>query len=52
MLKLGATKEGTLRNHKITWTGHVRETAVLSICDFDWQGVKERLDFRLKETFA
>ncbi len=51
VLKLGATKEGTLRNHKITWTGHVRDSAVLSICDYDWQGVKERLDFRLQETF-
>ena len=28
------------------------EAAVLSICDYDWQGVKERLDFRLQETFA
>ncbi len=51
VLKLGATKEGTLRNHKITWTGHVRDSAVLSICDYDWQGVKERLDFRLQEAF-
>ncbi|MDO8296157.1 MAG: GNAT family protein [Caulobacter sp.] len=52
VLKLGATKEGTLRNHKITWTGHVRDTAVLSICDFDWPAVKARLDFRLDLTFA
>jgi RimJ/RimL family protein N-acetyltransferase len=50
--KLGATKEGTLRRHMITWTGHVRDTAVFSIVDFDWPGVKQRLDFRLKEDFS
>ena len=50
--KLGGTKEGVLRNHKITWTGHVRDTAVFSITDADWPAVRERLDFRLRETFA
>jgi len=50
--KLGADKDGVLRNHKITWTGHVRDTAVFSITDADWPGVKQRLDFRLTETFA
>ena len=50
--KLGASKEGVLRNHKITWTGHVRDTAVFSITDYDWPGVKQRLDFRLSETFV
>lgn len=50
--KLGADKDGVLRNHKITWTGHVRDTAVFSITDADWPGVKQRLDFRLTETFV
>ena len=50
--KLGTAKEGVLRNHKITWTGHVRDTAVFSITDADWPGVKQRLDFRLTETFV
>ncbi|KSB90313.1 alanine acetyltransferase [Caulobacter vibrioides] len=50
--KLGATKEGVLRSHKITWTGHVRDTAVFSITDFDWPGVKQRLEFRLSEDFV
>ncbi len=27
--KLGAHKDGVLRNHKITWTGHVRDTVML-----------------------
>lgn len=50
--KLGGTREGTMRNHKITWTGHVRDTVVLSITDADWPAVRDRLDFRLRETFA
>ena len=43
----GASQEGVLRNHKITWTGHVRDSAVFSITDYDWPGVKQRLEFRL-----
>lgn len=29
--KLGAVKEGTLRADRVTWTGHVRDTAIWSI---------------------
>jgi RimJ/RimL family protein N-acetyltransferase len=47
--KLGAEKEGVLRSNKITWTGHVRDTAVFSIIDSDWPAIRERLDFRLRE---
>lgn len=50
--KLGATKEGVLRSNKITWTGHVRDTAVFSIIAQDWPAVRDRLDFRLRETAA
>ena len=49
--KLGATKEGSLRRHMITWTGHVRDTAIYSIVDYDWPGVKQRLEFRLRQDF-
>jgi RimJ/RimL family protein N-acetyltransferase len=52
VLKLGATQEGVLRKHMITWTGHIRDTAIFSIVDFDWPGVKERLEFRLREAFV
>lgn len=52
VLKLGATEEGRLRNHKITWTGHVRDTDVFSIIDTDWPAIRDRLDFRLQATFA
>lgn len=50
--KLGATREGVLRRHKITWTGHVRDTAVFSITDADWPGVRDRLAWRLQESFV
>lgn len=52
VLKLGAIKEGVLRRHMVTWTGHVRDTAVFSITDLDWPGVRDRLDFRLREAFV
>jgi RimJ/RimL family protein N-acetyltransferase len=45
--KLGAQPEGVLRRNKITWTGHIRDTAVFSITDLDWPGVRDRLDMRL-----
>lgn len=39
--KIGATFEGTLRNHMITWTGHDRDSAVFSIVERD----RERLGY-------
>ena len=45
--KLGAVREGVLRRHKITWTGHVRDTVVYSITDLDWPAVRARLEARL-----
>jgi RimJ/RimL family protein N-acetyltransferase len=47
--KLGAVREGVLRRHKITWTGHVRDTVVYSITDLDWPAVKAGLDARLSK---
>ena len=35
--KLGAVREGIIRRHKITWTGHVRDTALYSILAEEWQ---------------
>jgi len=45
--KLGARHEGTLRKHKVTWTGRVRDTALFAILDDDWPAVREGLDRRL-----
>ena len=50
--KLGAEKEGVLRQNKVTWTGHLRDTAVFSIIDRDWPAVRQRLDYRLSEDFV
>lgn len=45
--RLGARLEGVLGNHKITWTGRVRDTALYAVLDRDWPKVRERLDARL-----
>jgi RimJ/RimL family protein N-acetyltransferase len=34
--RLGCTKEATLRAERITWTGHVRDTALWSILAEEW----------------
>lgn len=36
VMKLGAVKEGVLRAERITWTGHVRDTAIYSILAEEW----------------
>lgn len=45
--KLGAVREATLRRHKVTWTGHIRDTVVFAVTDLDWPEVRARLDERL-----
>ena len=36
MKKLGAVREGVLRAHRITWTGHVRDTVLFAILKDEW----------------
>ena len=36
MAKLGAVREGLLREDRITWTGHVRDTILFSILAPEW----------------
>jgi RimJ/RimL family protein N-acetyltransferase len=36
MAKLGAVREGVMRAHTITWTGHVRDTVLFSILKEEW----------------
>ncbi len=38
MAKLGAAREGTLRDHLMTWNGHVRSSTVYSILRGEWAG--------------
>jgi RimJ/RimL family protein N-acetyltransferase len=48
VLKLGAKREGLLRNHRITWTGQRRDTVLFSIVAEEWDEVRERLRARLE----
>jgi RimJ/RimL family protein N-acetyltransferase len=36
VLKLGAHREGLLRSERVTWTGHVRDTALFGLLESDW----------------
>lgn len=46
--KLGATYEGTLRRHKRTWTGRMRDTVQFAILkDEEWPRVRQGLLSRL-----
>ena len=42
--RIGATEEGTLRNHMVTYTGRIRHTVYYSIIDSEWAGVKQQLE--------
>jgi N-acetyltransferase len=44
--RLGAKKDGVLRNHSIL-KGRVRDTVVYSILNTEWEGVKRNLEMRL-----
>jgi RimJ/RimL family protein N-acetyltransferase len=45
--KIGATFEGILRNDRIRYNGEHRNTAVYSIIDSEWEGVKTGLEKKL-----
>lgn len=45
--RLGATKEGTLRNHMIRKDGTIRHTVMYSIIREEWPGVKKHFDIEL-----
>jgi RimJ/RimL family protein N-acetyltransferase len=46
ILRLGATEEGTLRKHVVTWTGRVRDSVYFSILDTEWPDIKLKLEER------
>ena len=47
VLKLGAVQEGILRQHRVVWTGRIRDTVVFSILAEEWPAARARLDARL-----
>ncbi len=46
--RLGAVREGLLRNHYILQDGTFRDSVYFSIIDMEWPGVKRRMEERLK----
>lgn len=42
--RIGAVKEGILRNHMILPDGHYRHSVFYSILDTEWPEVKKRLE--------
>jgi RimJ/RimL family protein N-acetyltransferase len=45
--RIGATEEGTLRQHMITWSGRLRDSVYFSILDSEWPRVKQDLERKL-----
>lgn len=46
--RIGAVKEGILRNHMILPDGRFRHSVFYSILDIEWEGVKKRLEGMLE----
>jgi N-acetyltransferase len=46
--RLGAVKEGVLRNHMILPNGRIRHSAFYSVLDSEWPEVKKRLEQMMK----
>jgi RimJ/RimL family protein N-acetyltransferase len=42
--RIGAVKEGVLRNHMILPDGRIRHSVFYSILDSEWEGVKKKLE--------
>ena len=49
LTRLGATEEGTFRNHMITASGRIRHSVWFSILDSEWIKTKRRLQDRLAQ---
>jgi RimJ/RimL family protein N-acetyltransferase len=47
LLRIGATEEGTLRNHMIAPGGRITHSVYYSIIESEWPDVKKRLEARL-----
>ena len=46
--RIGATREGVLRNHMIVQGGHHRDSVYFSVIDEEWPAVRERLQRLLR----
>ena len=45
--RIGATEEGTLRQHMTTWSGRLRDSVYFSVLDSEWPRVKNDLERKL-----
>ena len=45
--RIGATEEGTFRNHMVTPSGRIRHSVYFSIIDSEWPSIKAKLEQRL-----
>ena len=52
MLRLGATEEGTLRQHMLRRDGTNRDSVYFSVLDREWPGVKIRLEGMMESRTA
>jgi RimJ/RimL family protein N-acetyltransferase len=50
--RLGAVREGVLRQHRIRSDGSIHDNVVFSILDKEWPSVKENLHYLLNEKYA
>lgn len=48
--RLGAKRDGLLRNHKIMPDGRIRDSVVYSILNTEWPGIEQNLRFKLERT--
>ena len=48
--RIGATEEGTLRQHMVTWSGRLRDSVYFSVLDSEWPNVKAALEAKLMRT--
>ncbi len=48
--RLGAVKEGILRNHMVLPDGYCRDSVYYSILDSEWPSVKERLEGKMERS--
>lgn len=48
--RIGATEEGILRQHIVTWTGRFRDSVYFSVLDSEWPRVKAELERKLATT--
>jgi N-acetyltransferase len=47
IVRIGATEEGTLRNHMVTYSGRLRHSVYFSVIESEWPAVKRRLEEKL-----